>query len=243
MSAGGSLNPPRLVTPSALSRPADGPVVLVTTVAAATGAGAAAAALACAASGPDRAALLIDLFGARPLRPTPIATAAARELEERLAAHMPETPVASRGRFCHLTLPSDDRGVEEILSALPLARESAAIVHLPPSLWTQAQVDPRIPATAALLRANLTRDRALTALAVRDLLDRCLRVAVLKRPPSWLAARAALLGVLPVTSSVLPAGIRKRVLSTDDKRFRYCYDRGNGAEGEQRQDSRPRGAS
>ena len=67
-----------------------GAVVLVTAVGAASGARAAAAALACAASEPDRAALLIDLDGGRAPRPSLVATSAARALEERLAAHLPD---------------------------------------------------------------------------------------------------------------------------------------------------------
>jgi hypothetical protein len=201
----------------------------------ATGAQPAAAALACAASEPDRAALLIDLSAARPPRPSLIATAGARGLEERLAAHLPEAPVASRGRFCRLTLPPDGDGLERISAALPLARESAAIVHLSPLLWTAALAHPQIHATAALLRADLARDRPLTALVVRDLLDRGLRVAVLKRPLAWLPAHMALLGALPTDTTVLPASARRRLLGADDKRFRHCYDQTNGAEDEQRQ--------
>jgi Mrp family chromosome partitioning ATPase len=74
-----------------------GPVVLVTTVGAASGARAAAAALACAASEPDRAALLIDLDEGRPPRATLIATAGARALEKRLNTHLPDARIASRG--------------------------------------------------------------------------------------------------------------------------------------------------
>ncbi len=207
-------------------------VVLVAAVADAPGGKAAAAALACAASEPDRAALLIDLSGSRPPRASLIATPGARSLEERLAAHMPDAAVASRGRLCQLTLSPDGEGVEQIPAALPLARESAAIVHLPPRLWTQALAHPQIPATGALLRADLTRDRALTALAVRDLHDRGVRAVVHKRPLFRFAARAALLGALPA-DKVLPAGIRKRLLSTDDKKFQQCYDQANGAEDEQ----------
>lgn len=209
------------------------PVVLVTTVGAAEGAKAAAAALACSTSEPDRAALLIDIADARPPGPSLIATAGARTMEERLAAHMPDAAVASRGRICQLTLPADPDGVDRIPSALPLARESAAVVHLPPALLCPLVESPQIQATGALLRADLTRDRALTALAVRDLMDAGLRIAVLKRPPSRLAARAALLGALPTGSPVLSRSICDRLSTTEDKRFQQCYDRTNGAEGEQ----------
>jgi hypothetical protein len=224
MSLVDSADTPRLVHSSAFGRGADGPVVLVTTVAAAAGARAAAAALACVASEPDRAALLIDLSAARPPRPSLIATAGARGLEERLTAHMPEAALASRGRFCQLTLPPDSDGLERLPEAVPLVREAAAVIHLPPALWTGALAHPRIPATAALLRADLARDGALTALSVRDLLDRDLRVSVLKHPLAWLPARAALLGAVPTNTPAFPGRVRRRLLGTDDKRFPQCYD-------------------
>lgn len=239
MSFGDPNGTPRLARASAFSRPAGGPVVLVTAVGAAAGVKAAAATLACAASEPDRAALLVDLSTSRPPRPSPIATASARGLEERMAAHTPEAPVASRGHYCHLTLPPDPDGLESLTAALPLVRESAAVIHLPPALWTEALAHPRIPAGAALLRADLARDRPLTALAVGALLDAGLRVAVLKRPLAWLPARAALLGALRTDNSVLPVRIRKRLLSADDKRFQQCYDQANGAKDEQGQNRAP----
>ena len=170
------------------------PVVLVTRIGEAAGSRAAAAALACAASDPDRAALLIDLGDGGAARSTLVATAGARALEERLVAHLPEADVASRGRICQLTLAPGPGEFDTALAALPLARESAAIVHLPPRLLRPLLAEPRARPTAALLRADLARDRPLTALAVRDLMSRGLRVAVLKRPLGWFAARAALLG-------------------------------------------------
>jgi len=188
------------------------PVVLVTQVGAATGSKAAAAALACAASEPDRAALLVDLGGSRAPRPSPIATAGARALEERLASHLPEAQIASRGQFCQLTVPSDPEGIERAAAALPLVRESAAAVHLPPPLLRPLLDEPRIRPTAALLRADLSTDRPLTALAVRGLADRGLRAAVLKRPLGWLNGRGALLGLPPIGGDALPARLLGRLL-------------------------------
>jgi len=200
-----------------------GPVVLVTAVGAASGARATAAALACAASEPDRAALLIDLDEGRPLRPTLIATAGARALEERLRAHLSDARTASRGQICQLSL-SDPEGIEQAAAAVPLVRESVAVVHLPPSLVRTVLEEARIPVTAVLLRADLTKARALTALAVRDLLTQDLRVAVLKRPLGWLTAHASLLGVLPPNVRVLPIRHCDRLLVLDDNKFRQCYD-------------------
>jgi hypothetical protein len=189
-------------------------ILLVTKVGEAGGARAAAAALACAGSAPDRASLLIDLDDGRAPRPSLVATAAARELEERLAVHLPEAGVASRGGICLLKLSADADGIERVPAALPLARDATAVVHLPPALLQPALAEPRIQPSAALLRADLGADRALTALAARDLLARGIRVAVLKRPLGWLAARRALLGALAAESSPLPARLRERLLDS-----------------------------
>jgi hypothetical protein len=180
-------------------------VVLATRVGGASGSRAAAAALACAGSDTDRAALLIELADGRAPRPSLVATAAARELEERLAVHLPEAGVASRGSICLLKLPADAEGVRQISAALPLVRGAVAVAHLPPELLQVVLAEPGIGPTGALLRADLGQDRSLAALAVRDLVSRGLHVAVLKRPLAWLAAGRALLGSLPAESAPLPA--------------------------------------
>lgn len=195
------------------------PIVLVTSVGEASGSLAAAAALACAGSEPERAGMLIDLGSGRPPRPAPIATAGARGLEERLAVHLPEAVVASRGGICRLHVPVPGQATEEgaaldtVAAALPLARESIAVVHLPPALLQPALADSRLVATAALLRAELPTDRALTALVARDLIDRGLKVGVLKRPLPLLPARGALFGLAIPGIEPLPPRFRGRLLS------------------------------
>ncbi len=205
------------------------PVVLVARVGTAAGSRAAAAALACAASEPDRAALLIDLNEGRAPRPSLLATAGARALEERLAAHLPDAAVASRGRICQMTL-SPELDVEPIAAALPLVRASVAVVHLPPTLLRPLLEDPRLRPTAALLRADLSEERALTALAARDLIERGLRVAVLKRPLGWRSARAALQGLAPRGNGLLPARQVERLLSSPASH--QCYSRQDDSEPE-----------
>jgi hypothetical protein len=211
-----------------------GPIVLVTAVSAASGARAAAAALACAASEPDRAALLIDLDGGRPPRPTLISTAGAQALEQRLGAHLPDVRVASRGQICQLSLrperepEADPEAIEGIAATVPLVRESAAVIHLPPSLLRPVLEEPSVPVTGVLLRADLAAARALTALAVRDLMAQGLRVAVLKHPLGWLSARAGLLGAIPSGVEALPIRMRRQLFSSDDSRFRY--PEGDGSE-------------
>lgn len=188
------------------------PIVLVARVGAAAGSRAAAAALACAGSDPDRAGLMIDLADGRAARPSLIATAGARQLEERLVAHLPAARVASRGRVCQLQLPPGPEGIGQIAAAQPIVRASAAVVHLQPRLLQPALAEARIRPTAALLRADLAEDRALAALAARELIDRGLRVAILKRPLGWLAARRALLGVPATAGGGLPARLCERLL-------------------------------
>ena len=165
-----------------------GRVILVTAVGAASGSRAAAAALACAGSEPDRPGLLIDV-GGRPPRPTLVASAGARELEERLAVHLPSCASPRAGRPAISPFPAA-RGLRELRAALPLVRESVAVIHLPPAGFRRRSADAGIRPTGALLRADLDEDRALTALAVRDLAGRGLRVKVLKHPLAWVPAAA-----------------------------------------------------
>ena len=171
-------------------------VILVTAAGAASGSKAAAAALACAGSEPDRPGLLIDVGGRTP-RPTLVASAGARELEERFAVHLPQLRAASRGQTCHLAVADDPETFESVRAALPLVRDSVAVVHLPPARLQEALADAGIRFTAAILRSDLDRDRALAALAVRDLVARGLRTKVLKQALGWVPARRALFGVLP----------------------------------------------
>lgn len=187
--------------------------VLVTAVGAAAGSLAAAAALACAVAEPDRASLLIEPAGGRAPRPSLIATAAARDLEERLAVHLPDAGVASCGPLCRLQLPPRVEAIDGIAAALPLVRGSVAVIHVSPALLQPLLEESRVRAAALLLRADLAEDRALVALAAGDAIARGLRVAVLKRSLGWLVSKRALLGALPPGRSVLPKPIPVRLLA------------------------------
>jgi hypothetical protein len=183
-----------------------GRVIVVTAARAASGSRAAAAALACAGSEPDRPGLLIDV-GGRPPRPTLIASSGARELEERLALHLPVLRAASRGQTCHLTVDVGEEGYEGIRAALPLVRDSVAVLHVPPASCRDL-LDAGFDVNGVLLCADLAVDRSLTALVVRELCERDLLVRVLKRPLAWVSARRALFGVLPAEA---PGGLPGRL--------------------------------
>ena len=201
----------------------NGRVILVTAVGAASGSRAAAAALVCAGSEPDRSGLLVDIGGRAP-RPTLIASSAARELEERLTVHLPDLRVASRGSTCHLAIPDDAEAVERLPAALPLVREAVAVVHVPPGLFQDALRLPGVDLSAVLLCADLASDRALTALAVRDLRERDLAVRVLKRPLAWVPARRALFGVLRADApGGLPMRLRETLLESKISAAHACY--------------------
>ncbi len=187
------------------------PVVLVTSIGEAEGARGAAAALACAGADLDRATLLVDV-GARPPRPTLLASAAAQRLEERLVAHLPEARVAARGQVCHLSVSPTRRA-----SRPPRRRPRSSATRSPCSTsrrrccarWSTARVGPR--PTGVLLRADVAADRPLLALAAGELIGRGLAVGVLKRRLSWVAERRALFGALPLEAGALPGSIVRRL--------------------------------
>jgi len=207
-----------------------GRVVLVTAVGAASGSKAAAAALACAGSEPDRPGLLIDVGGRAP-RPTLVASAGARELEERLAVHLPQLRAASRGQTCHLAVADDPEAFEGVRAALPLVRNSVTVIHLPPVRLQAALADAGVRPTGAILRADLDQDCALAALAVRDLVGRGLRTKVLKHALGWVPARRALFGVLPSgAQGGLPTALLDSLLESEISAAHACYSEFNDAE-------------
>jgi hypothetical protein len=182
--------------------------VVVTEVGGAEGARGAAAAVACAGADVDRPALLVVVGGRAP-RPTLLASAAAQKLEERLATHLPQLRVAARGQVCHSAVPAEAEGLEAAAAAVTVAREATAVIHVQPELFQEALAQPSFRPAGVLLRADLARDRALVALAVRDLLARDLAVVVLKRRLGWVVERRALFGVLPADS---PGGLPERLV-------------------------------
>jgi len=174
---------------------ADAPTVAVAAVGVAEGARGAAAALACAGADPDRASLLVELGGRAP-RPTLLASASARQLEQRLAAHLPRARVAARGQVCHLAAPVGAEGFEAAAAAVTVARGELAVLLVPPPALQELLALGRPRLSGVLLRADLPADRALLALVVRDLSLRGLKVGVMKRRLSWVDERRALFGVL-----------------------------------------------
>lgn len=222
----------------------NGPIVLVTAVGRASGDRAVAAALACAGSEVDRPGLLIDV-GGRPPRPTLLASPGARKLEERLAVHLPRLRAASRGQTCHLAVAGEPPDFEGMRAALPLVRDSVAIMHCAPALLYDFLGESGIPVTGVLLCADPGSDRALTALAARELIRRQLRVRVLGRSLAWIPARRALFGLLP---RGVPGGLPPRLIAAlleesdapEQRRFDGQDDAETGRERAEEQQRRDR---
>lgn len=190
-------------------------IVAVSGVGAAEGVRGAAAALACAGADVDLASLLVE-FGGRPPRPTLLASAAARQMEERLSAHLPRARVAARGTVCHLAVPADEEGLAAASAAARVARGSLVVISTPPECLQDLLNAGRPEITGVLLRADLAADRALLALVVQDLIADRLEVAVLKERLSWVDERRALFGVLGSDAGI-PPRLRDRFLG--DGRF------------------------
>ena len=171
------------------------PVSLVTATSGARGSEALAAALATYAADEGRAALLVEVgSGASPRRPTLLASPAARRCETDLGGTA--SYAAARGLLCHFAAGDGAEGLECGAEAIARLGECAGcVIHVEAALWLQALGYPGLWPRSALIRAELPRDRALAALAVRDLRDRGLAVRVAGRPLGWGAARRALAGV------------------------------------------------
>jgi len=174
---------------------ARGPL-LVSDVGEATGGISIAAAVAAIAAAGGLPALMVEAGTApRPTRATLLCSPAARELERRLSTAGCGSAVA-RGAVCFLSLPAGDDLFERAAAAFELVPPAGACVaFVAQGLWQDALGDPELQPTGALLNADLDRDRAMVALAVRDLHRRGLVVRVASRTPGWAAARRALAGL------------------------------------------------
>ena len=202
--------------PARFVAPPDGATVVVTAIGAAEGSRAAAAALACAGAEGKVAPLLIDLGGRVP-RPTLVASADARALEQRLIAHLPRTRVAARGQVCHLVAAPEAEGYEVAAAATTVARGGLAVVHVPPRQLQDLLEAPAAPRfSCALLRADIEAARALLARVVRDLLERGLVVGVLKRRLGWVVERRALFGALGRGGDGLSPALLRRLTRHPD---------------------------
>jgi len=167
--------------------------LLSTELGAARGGLAVAAAVGVALAADADGVLLAELGAERSRGPTMLASAAARELEEAIRGQGFDR-AAARGRLCWIGLPAGEEWLDQLARALGAA-PAAAVVHVPARLWPVALDEPALRWRSGLLRADLPRDRALTALAVIELRERRLPARVATRPLGRVASRRALAGL------------------------------------------------
>jgi hypothetical protein len=179
--------------------PSEGPqgreLVLATSLGDAKGGLAVAAAVGVALSHGDAAVLIAELGAGGGRGPTMLAAATARDLEDALRAKGFDR-VAARGRLCWLGLEASVDALGELRRAVDSLPEPAvAIAHLPAELWQRALNGGVQLPSAALLRADLPRDRSLAAMSVIELRARGIPVRVAARAPGRVASRRALAGL------------------------------------------------
>ncbi len=175
--------------------------VVVTAVGDAGGSLALAAALAGAVSQEPSGALLVEIGGGAPRRPSLLASESARGIEGRIAQEVPEAAVAARGRICHLSVMGDGAGIGTAAdAAASLPPGCPCFIHSPPSLFREVIDRAGLRPLGALLRADLPRDRPIAALAAGELIASGIRTRVVRRPLGPLAARRALAGASPGSS-------------------------------------------
>ena len=137
----------------------------------------------------------VEVGGSVRRRPTLLSSAAARALEERVAA-IGELRPAARGRICWVGLEAGEAWRVQ-LAAVIAASGGLAVAHLEPMEWRQALDDPELAPAAALVRADVAPHRDLLALLAAELRDRRLPLRVATRPLGLVGARRALAGLEP----------------------------------------------
>lgn len=188
-------------------------VFIATGISGAFGLRAAAAALACAGADGARASLFVDVGGRLP-RSTLMATAAARSLEERLAATLPMHSPAARGQVCHLAVRPDAAELAAVVDAVSDASVEVAVLNLPADRWEIAPTFLEgIRISGAMVRADLPAHRSQLVPLVRELIGTGLRVGVLKQRLGWQSERRAMFGLPPVNGvGGLPDALLGRLL-------------------------------
>ena len=136
-------------------------VVLATAASGARGSDVLAAALATCAADERRAALLVEVGGgSRPRRPTLLASPAARRCEAELRDA--GVGAAARGLICHVAAGEGADGLDRAAEAITRPRDCAVcVLHVEAALWLAALDHPGLAVKAAVIRAELPRDRSL----------------------------------------------------------------------------------
>jgi hypothetical protein len=158
---------------------------------------AAAAAVALAEAGATPSGVVLAELGAsRGRGPTMLASTPARELERSLAAAGFEA--AARGRLAWVPLADEPGWPQRLADVCAASGDARAVVAFAePDRWREALGVPELRPTAALMRAELPRQRSLAALTAIELRTEGLRLRIATRPLGRVASRRAMAGIDP----------------------------------------------
>ncbi len=188
-------------------------------------------------AGGDGAVVLVEAGAPARRGPTMLASEGARELERSLDGA--GFRAAARGRLAWVALEGDaspESWAERLARCAGACSGARALVAcLPVELWGALLARAEPAPVAALLRADLPEQRALTALAVRELHGRELRVRVAPRAPGRVSSRRALAGIDPggewrERSRRLAAGLLGRRRRRDTTTLAGGLGRGEGGQ-------------
>jgi hypothetical protein len=166
-----------------------------------------------AGSGRHGGGVVLVESGERSRGPTMLASAAARDLEATLREA--GFDAAARGRLTWVRLSAEEGEVEEVRRLLEAAAAARfVVIHASPERLRPLAAEARGPLTA-VLRVDLPRQRALAALAARELRDEGVAVRLALSAPGRVGSRRALAGIEPGgeagrRASRLAAGIGSR---------------------------------
>jgi len=160
-------------------------------------------------SGIEGAPLLIEVSSARRRSPTVLATAQAKDLEERLRRADPDARVLARGGLCIAQLTGESDVASRIATLLDTAGEAASVVIACPAAFYRQVLEVLGGRVDRILMVPPPEpgpaDQALLELVLAEAGETADSVEVLNDPPGRILARRALAGS-PVRSGPGEAG-------------------------------------
>lgn len=170
----------------------------------------AAATVAARAGAAGRPVLLAELRGGA-RRPGLFSTALSRGVADLVRARFSDLTPVTRGQLCHLSLPVEDDVTTSVVAELPriLPEQALCLVVSGPAELRELVETESVEPDSALLVAEFPRDRAVTALACRDLSRRGIRCRIWRLPLGGMRAQLASLGLPP---GGVPAATAARLL-------------------------------
>ena len=159
-----------------------------------------------------RPVLLVELSEGRGRRPGPFSTAVSRGIADLVKARFRDLDPVTRGQLCCLNLRAEVESATSVIAELPsiLPERALCLVVAEPTDFRRLVEAEPVDVDSALLVGEFPRDRAVMALACKDLTRRGIRCRAWKLPLTGLRTRLSALGLPP---HGLPAATAARLLA------------------------------